>query len=401
MSISAVRRATRIKYRNQKTAKTLETLFLAYLIYSLTAVPLGINVPYLAGGWLSLIAFLSFFNVDWKKSSRTPMILILAISISFLLIQFLVYENSLSASYMWPFVMWVISAMIMFTLSERPGFIKRLAVVMFFIGLYLRLFVITKMDIVARQRLESGSGIDNSNDYAAWVGFCALVFWLWNWNSTKKSHTLLLWASFAVSVLFLLSTVSRGALLCLIIGILVGLRKMPFRKWLGIAFILGLAFFILQMFSSTLITNYQLRLYEESGRLSRWPVALESFIAQPWLGYGVERVAHKGAGIDMTPHNGILFLGLASGILPTIFFVIMWWLAISRSYRDKLSATEDIDTLPLVTFAFLEMMQSNLYFMAVWSMAALFVCFREKPSVEQVEQVEQVKPHAINRRYVR
>ena len=387
--------ATKLSYRNENAARKLEYFFLAYLIYSLTAVPLGINIPYLAGGWLSVLAVIAFFSVDWKKSARIPMILILVISVSFLLIQILVYQVSLSASYMWSFVMWVVLAAIIFILSGRPGFIKRLAVVMFFIGLYLRLFVITKMDIIARQRLDSGSGIDNSNDYAAWMGFCALVFWLWNWNSANKFQRLLLWILFAVAIFFLLGTVSRGALLSVAAGILVGLRNIPKRRWLLVTIILGLSFFIIQTLSNTLITNYQERLYEESGRLSRWPIAIKSFQSHPWLGYGIERVAHKGAGIDITPHNGILFLGLASGILPTFFFIIMWGLAIFHSYKDKRSAVEDIDTLPLIFFAFLEMMQSNLYFMSVWSMVALFACFREELVSEQIQ-----KP-LTKRKYIR
>ena len=379
MTISVSRQRAYLTYRYEYTARILEILFLAYVIYSLVSVPMGIYIPYLAGAWLSGLALLSFLSADWKKSARIPMILILAISVSLLFIQFFVHQISLSAPYMWFFVMWVISTMVFFRLSGRPGFVKRMAVVMFLIGLYLRFFMIFQGDVILRQRLDSGSGIDNPNDYAAWMGFVALVFWIWIWSPVNITRRLLLWAFFAVAIYCMLGTVSRGALLSLVVGIIIGLRNIPKRRLLLMVFILGLAFIIFQTFFPNLITNYQGRLSLDTGRLSRWPIAIESLQMQPWWGYNLSRIAHYGAGIDMTPHNGILFLWLSSGVIPSFLFVLLWGIAIFRGYKRMWFADADMSSLPLIVYAFLEMMLSNVFFMSLWTSVALFYCFRESP----------------------
>lgn len=389
------KQAVNVSFRRERNAKVLEYLFWGYLVYSYTAVSLKINIPYLALGWLVFLAMISFLNVDWKKTARIPMQLTILICCLFLLVQFLVHGGSLSTIYMESFILWPIWAVVVFNLSERPGFIKRLAVVMLLIALFVRLFVTLRMDIVARQQFESGTGLDNSNDYAAWMGFSALVFWLWGWKSTNRLHRFVLLTCFVVASFFMVGTVSRGALLSLVAGIIIGLRDLPKKKWLGIVSVLGISVFLIQVLSNNTITNYQARLYEESGRLSRWPIAIRSVQLQPLVGYGLDRVAHKGAGIDITPHNGILFMGLASGIPIALLFVVIWILAISRSYKNKQPFLADIDPLPLILFAFLEMMQANLYFMSVWALAALFYCFRDRASVgdETVLPVLDSKPN--------
>jgi O-antigen ligase len=380
MNSSLIKQPINISYRNPEIAKIIEASFLAYLTYSLTAISLGINIPYLAGAWLSILAFLSFWNVDWKQTTKIPMYLILVITFTFIYIQILAHQMSLSMSYVWSFVMWVVLAWVIFILSGRQGFIKRLAIVMFIIGFYLRFFIVTRIDIVARQRLESGSGIDNSNDYAAWMGFSALVFWIWSWQSITKTRRILILVLFAMAVFFLLGTVSRGALLAMAVGMLVAFRNIPRRRWLLIVIILGVSYFILQGLSNSSISNYYARIHEESGRLSRWPTAIRSIQMNPWWGYGVDKVSHKGAGIDITPHNGILFIWLSSGFIPAIFFVVLWGIAISRAYKGNWLAQRDLDPLPLILFAFIEILTSNIYFMTIWATAALFYCFRTLPA---------------------
>jgi O-antigen ligase len=383
-NIRVQNQAAYISYRRQRTTKVLEYLFWGYLIYSYCTT---INIPYLGLGWLVFMALVSFFSADWKKRTRIPMQLTITISGLFLVVQFLIHGSILSTTYIEFFFQWPAWALIIFKLSERPGFIKRLAIGLFAISLYVRLFIVTHMDIVARQQFESGSGLDNSNDYAAWIGFSALVFWLWSWKSTNKLHRFVLLICFAVASFFMLGTVSRGALISLAVGILVGLGAVPKKMWLGTVIILGLAIFLVQVLSTNTIANYQARLYEESGRLSRWPIAVESLQMQPLWGYGLNRVAHKGAGIDITPHNGILLIGLSAGIPIALLFTILWGLAIFHGYRSRalLFAENTIDALPLIFFAFLEMMQANLYFMSVWGLAAMFYCFQdETPDNEEV-----------------
>jgi hypothetical protein len=172
VNISIINQARYISYQNDVKGQIPEILFFGYLIYSYTAVPLGIHFPYVAGVWLGLLAADCFINLDWRISARIVMILILAISSIFLFVQIVVHKMSFSMPYMLFFILWVEMAIIIFRLSRSPGFIMRLVVVMFIIGIILQFFVTKRIDIVARTRIRSGSGIDNSNDYGAWMGFC-------------------------------------------------------------------------------------------------------------------------------------------------------------------------------------------------------------------------------------
>lgn len=369
-----------VTYRKERISGILEFLFWGYLMYSMISDPLGLSFPLIPGAWLSLLALASIFNVNWKLSARIPMLFILAISGMLVAVQCFVHQMPITTNYIWSFVMWIPLAMVIFLLSGRPGFIKRLAVVMFLIGLVFRFWVATKMDIIARQELSAGT-IANANDYAAWMGFCALVFWLWSWKLKRGFSRLLLLAAFAASTYFLLGTVSRGALLSLVAGILIGLRGFSRKQaWLSAPALLGLGVIILLIISPVSITNFQARLNEDTGRLSFYPVVLRNIYLSPFFGYSIEQITHKVLGIDNTPHNGIMFVGEASGVIPAVLLSILWLWAIFRGFKNRWLAELELDALPLIIFAFLQMVEGNINFMFVWAVAALFYCFREVPN---------------------
>ena len=169
-----------VTYRKERISGILEFLFWGYLMYSMISDPLGLSFPLIPGAWLSLLALASIFNVNWKLSARIPMLFILAISGMLVAVQCFVHQMPITTNYIWSFVMWIPLAMVIFLLSGRPGFIKRLAVVMFLIGLVFRFWVATKMDIIARQELSAGT-IANANDYAACIGFLAVELEIKTW----------------------------------------------------------------------------------------------------------------------------------------------------------------------------------------------------------------------------
>jgi len=356
--------------------------------------PLGIYIPSAAGVLLVLLACISIIKLDWRKFThskltQSPMLLILAVSFTYMFVQVFVHDMSLSTPYVQPFLSWIVLSMVVYILYDRHGFIKRLAVAMFLCLLILRPFtvVLLKGGDVPRQTLAADIKLDNANTLAAWLGFCALVFWLWGWNQAMVLKRFLLWAFSILSTFFLMETVSRGGLISLVAGLLVGLRSIPKKKWPVVLVILAIVSSVLYVMSPALFSNYQARMYDESGRLTVWPIAIRAILAEPWLGYGIDQISNRVTSLDnynnyivpMSPHNGIILIWLASGAVPALLFILLWYLAILRGYKGKWLISADIDPLPLIVFAFLEMMQNNLIFMDIWSLVPLFYCFMQKP----------------------
>lgn len=360
-------------------ANLLEFLFFFYLIYSNISTPLGFYIPYVAGVLLPAIAVMSLININWKGSTIIPMILIVCVAITFWTIQILVFETPFSYTYMRSFLDWVVSAVVILSLSEQNGFINRLAVVMFLIALTLLPFVNTVTEIVERQMVETGTNLENTNTWAAWLGFCALVFWLWGWKQQKSLATIILWGLAFIAIVLMMKTVSRGALLALLIGILLGFRQIPPKRWLLVLIVLFVFIFIINLWSPNLFSNYLSRLNEETGRQFVWPIAYREILKKPFLGYGLFKIVQRII-VPITPHNGILLIWLASGAIPSILFLALWVVSIIRSLKAKWLATTSIDAFPLIVFSFLMMNLSNVsHFMSFWALATIFYCFIDEP----------------------
>jgi O-antigen ligase len=375
-------RANTTVYHDTISAKALEVIFFVYLVYSGVSVPLGIHIPYLAAGMLILMAIFSLIKSNWKNAFRIPMILITAVVATFMIVQIIMYSTNINSSYMQNFMSWGVSAMVIFGLSGRRGFIKRLAVVMFLISLILRPFTVTSDEILTRVTLDAGTSLDSGNSLAAWQGFCALVFWMLSIKEKRWLIRILFWGAAFVSTVFLMQTISRGALLSLIVAVVLGLRSIPIKKWLGSVVILTtLVFFLITAFP-TLVINYEERLYLETGRGIIWPIAINTILAYPLLGIGIDTVTSHTI-LPISPHNGIFLIWLASGIVPALLFIWLWILSIYRAFKAKWLLKIDLDPLPLILFTFMEMNQTNIaHYMSFWAIATVFYCFKEKPIIK-------------------
>lgn len=370
-------------------ADLLEFFFFFYLIYSNVSTPLGLYIPYVAGVMLPVIAVMSLVSINWKRSTIIPMVLVASVAVTFLGVQMLVFETPLSYPYMRSFFDWVISAIVILSLCEQKGFINRLATVMFLIALLLLPFVSSVSDIVERQTVETGTSLENANTWAAWLGFCALVFWLWGWRQKKIYKKVILWILTFAAAIFMMKTVSRGALLALLVGILFGFRGIPRKKWVLVLILLVLFIFLIDLRSPELFSNYLSRLTEESGRLIVWPIGINAISKNPFMGYGLFKIVGRII-VPITPHNGILFIWLASGILPSIIFIALWAASIIRSLKANWLVASSIDPLPLIIYSFLLMNMSNVsHYMSFWSLATIFYGFLDNPSKITVQKKEE------------
>jgi O-antigen ligase len=118
------------------------------------------------------------------------------------------------------------------------------------------------------------------------------------------------------------------------------------------------------------IGYYFVRSAEETGREEIFPIALQRILDSPWIGVGMGDLGMQRAGrIGLTePHNGLLHIALAAGIVPGICFLGYLARAIVGALRIMRSeyVGEAVLLPPLVVFALLEIMILDYSFMSPW-----------------------------------
>jgi len=365
----------------------VEVLFWVYLFYSMLSIQMGIYIPSIA--FLLLVALAGISVIAWGRRSvlvNPIVILVSLISLAVVLVQYLFFGVDPGSEEVRAFIIWIPLTMISVGLISREGFIKRWLVAMFILALFFWMSI-TFVHIgasVLRARAD-GTSLSNINDYAAWVGFCSLGFWLWgiSVDGGKRSQWM-----FIVSVLaftMLIQTVSRGSLVALLMGLIVSFRNISRKYWIQL--LIGLTIFALVALQFSVfiqaVSAYDVRLYEETGRSLVWLAALNLIKTNPWIGYGV-----KAVGIyiysrqrNYTPHNGILYLWFTSGLLPLIPFIVMWFRSLVIAWRNR--SVHWIDPLPLLIFVILEMLTSNSYFMSLWSVMTICYVFNMRGQTEK------------------
>ena len=155
---------------------------------------------------------------------------------------------------------------------------------------------------------------------------------------------------------------------------IVALRGILKRGFLPILSLLLLAWILLYTgILERATASYASRATVETGRFLVWPLAIERFLGSPLLGVGASNVAtYVPAAGPISPHNSFLFIALASGIIPLMFFVACWWRAARRALRLSAEPAAYAPFLvPLLVYTFLSAQASGLAFMDVWAIVAL------------------------------
>jgi O-antigen ligase len=272
--------------------------------------------------------------------------------------------------------------MIVQSLSLRPGFLHRFACVAFVIGLTAlpHLESMSSKHGLVRMHLERTDAIStlaNANGLAAWFGFCCVYFTIVGFETKRMAVRVTSWLA-AVGCLYVVGlTVSRGPLLASAIAIIVTLRRLLKRSFLPVLVLIGLGCVIYELEIFTPIaTSYAARATENTGRLNVWPLVIERFLSSPLLGVGVSNVGTyvPSKGRVITPHNNFLYLALASGVVPLIFFLGYWIRTARRVFGANIEQVSDAPfRIPLFTYAFLIALQLNTSFMFAWMVVTLCV----------------------------
>jgi len=123
-------------------------------------------------------------------------------------------------------------------------------------------------------------------------------------------------------------SVSRGVLLASAVAIVVGFRGLLKR---GIFPLLGLILVSAVILQSgvfdRIVSLYEERGMEETGRFLLWPYVVDRILASPLIGVGVSDIStyipEQRRSIT-TPHNSFLFFALSSGLIPFTFWSLFW-----------------------------------------------------------------------------
>jgi O-antigen ligase len=293
-----------------------------------------------------------------------------------LLIQILLYGDSILTNESRNFVTWMLALVVVQSLALRPGFLHRFAIALFLIGICMLPYLQVSESDADRFRLDRSVGFSNANDLGAFFGFFCLYFII---AAIENRQVLTRFACGlgAIGSLYVVGlTVSRGPLFAIAVAAVVGGRRFLKRGFIPLLVLVLLAWvaYLSGLFDQAL-ASYQNRFGQETGRLQVWPLALERFWDSPWFGVGVSNVATDVPGRKpVTPHNGFLHVGLSSGLVPLLFFVAYWW----RSGRAALAKARQPSRdarfqIPLWLYAFLITFQLGVAFMAPWSIVILGV----------------------------
>lgn len=352
------------------------------LAYATLGQAWGVVIPSVGGAALGLLAAACFLSVGAQISRvYAPVALALCTGVSVIAVQYFFFSaqdfnNSIA------FVPWLFTLIIVQALSLRPGFLHRFGLVAFVIGLGVVPYLQAHDDGGLMRVRASHTGISNPNALGMWFGFCAVFFLFWGMQSRTLALRAVYWAGGLGSLLMVGLTVSRGPLLGLVLACIVGLRSVLKRHFAPVFSLVVLMWlvYISGVFQET-IDAYFGRGSVESGREKLWPLALERLLNSLWTGVGLEDLPIPiRVGQAMTPHNGLLYIGLAAGIIPLICFLGYLARAVSGSFRILRSVPAGEATLvaPLVTFALIEVMVLDTAFMSAWVVVALALAIAKR-----------------------
>jgi O-antigen ligase len=376
-SAKTLRRATVGETSRYLPPASLECLYFVQVFYSIMAEALGISISLLGLAMLVVIGGACVMRMGRHSIGiLRPISAILACGVSFVAVQILVHGESVMGGAVREFIPWMLGLVVVQWLALRRGFLHRFAIVALLIGLSTLPFLKSFSNDLSRVGLVRGITISNPNDLGAWFGFCCVYFAILGLEA-QRVWLRLIAVTVAVGCLLVVGlTVSRSSLLATAVGIVLGGRRVLKHGFLPVvsAIVVAWGAYGLGLFERA-AGMYGQRGLEETGRLLVWPLAIQRFLASPFAGVGAGHVQTYVPGdglLAITPHNGFVFIALAAGVVPLLFFVIYWMQLIASTIWGRTGWHEDHPFhAPLLAYSFLIINSTNAAFMVPWAMATL------------------------------
>jgi len=304
----------------------IEYAYYAVLCYGMFATALGVSVRLVGAGALAGLAILCLMHFGQTLMvALGPILLALACGISALTIQIGVHQESFASSEVRSLVTWVMSLIIIQTISYRPGFLHRFALVAFLVGCgtfpFLETYVSTEE--MTRIGVSHDVGLANPNVFGMWFGFCTVYFLVAGLETRNYMIRIASWSAGLLSLFMVAITVSRAPLLGVAIAAVLAFQKVLKRSFLPVLMVfvvMGLIY--VSGLIDTLVGYYVQRGAGESGRSYLWATGFSLFLDAWWGGVGLSNaLIVLPSGYETGPHNGLLLIGMASGIFPLTLFV--------------------------------------------------------------------------------
>jgi hypothetical protein len=351
-----------------------EYAYYALMFYAYFGLAWGLVVPSVGGAMLVVLAAACLISLRTRVLEVcAPIGFALCCGISVIAVQ-LALHGSDPLDEVRPFITWLMALVIVRALSLREGFLHRFALAAFGMGLCALPFVEWHYsDNISRAAAE-GTVLANPNNLAHWFGFCFVYFLVFGIETRRIVARVVSW-SMAVGCLYVVGiTVSRGALLGVAVASIVAFSRTLKHRFLPLLLFVVFSWIVYESGVFDQVTNFYLtRGMEETGRGFVGPRAFQRFLNSPWEGVGLAQIRTWVGGVTpIPPHNGFLYIALASGVIPVAFFLAYLVRAASGAIQADLQRFPDAQFIrPLVAFAFVVIMISDTAFMVPWTIVVL------------------------------
>lgn len=367
---------TRVRIPSSK----LEWGFYAAIVYSLTADVWGISIPMFAGALTLAIAALCIWELrTFAKAAYTPIWLLLACAITYILVQVVVHEESIRSESIRPFIVWSLQLMVVHSLCLRPGFSRRYPLVLFCVAALSLPYLAYNMGNVERAHVERdlglGGGLTSVNGLGEWFGFFAIYFAIYGLETNRFTHRLAAWGTMVGCLLVVGLTVSRGSMFGAALGIVIAFRSLLKRGFIPLLLLLTMTGIVYEsgLFDQAFI-GYEERAMQESGRERIWPAVIIRILESPVFGVGESEVATQmsAARFDQ-PHNTFLYIALSAGAIPAALLMVFFIQAGRKFVMQTKTQRDAFFQVPYLVFTFVVLMLGDLGFMAPWALLTLAV----------------------------
>jgi O-antigen ligase len=374
----------------------IEYGYYAYLSYVVMGGVFGLEASNLASAMLAALFGLCLLQLRFRSLDVIGLAAFpLYCGATYILIQLVFHGESILDGYVQPFVPWLFSVVLIQALSLRHKFLHRFALVTFFLGLGFLPFLEVSTQAGSYQRIAMNRGIafSHTNSMAAWYGYCAVYFIVLSYTTRRMAVRILTFLLSMGCIYMVTLTVSRGALFAIAVAIVIASRHLLKKGFLPILLVAGLGWSLVALgIFDDAIRAYGARGTEETGRFLVWPLVLERILHSPIVGVGASNlptvVSEAGR---ITPHNGFLFVALASGIIPGALFVAYWYRAAWTAFQARSNhPSDEAFYLPLLAYAFLIVSSGNMDFMVPWVVVSLAVPVMASLGLRQIQGAVQV-----------
>jgi hypothetical protein len=292
-------------------------------------------------------------------------------------VQLVLHEESLfGPSDLRNFITWAVSLVVIQSLAVRKGFLHRFALFALFVGFCTVPFL--NFSEEERVGLE-GVAMSSANAIGMWFGYCFIYFLIAGLEAKNNIVRAASWAGGCFSLVMMGLSVSRGPLLGSAMAGAWAFKRVLKRSFLPIVGLLFICFIVyVTGIADSLIGKYLERGTVDTGRSYLWEVGFKRFLDSWWEGVGFSnyKVVRPLNVNPQGPHNGLLLIGLSSGVVPLAFFIgYLWYAARAALQSRKVKSVYAPFLFPLFLFGMLEAMILDWAFMSPWFMVVVSTIF--------------------------